>query len=67
MEGDDLERRYLRRNCRPVVRYGWNARILYPISAYVSYGTLSPTFRAYTMALSDKPVSRSVSEAMRES
>lgn len=66
VEDDDLGRRYPRRARRPVDRYGWTARILYPISAYVSYGDLSPTFRAYSMALSDTSVPRSVSEAMRE-
>lgn len=66
VEDDDLGRRYPQRARRPVDRYGWTARILYPISAYVSYGDLSPTFRAYSMALSDTSVPRSVSEAMRE-
>ena len=66
VEDDDLGCRYPQSDRRPVVHYGWITRTLCLISSYVSYSDLSPTFRAYSVTLSDTPIPRSVLEALQE-
>jgi hypothetical protein len=57
--------RYPRREHHPPSRYGWLSSTNYPISQYVSYDSLSDSYRAFLGKLESVPIPRSVSEALQ--
>lgn len=59
------EPRYPIRNCKPPSQFGFSCSTDHPISQYMSYDSLSGSYRAFLGKIDSIPIPKTVSEALQ--